>query len=165
MTAPSEEPLVCRCFRISGDKIRKAIKEKELKLVEEVTALTRAGMGCSSCWDDIQEILNGIWGKPPARPAKGKPGLSRTKKRKIVRTLIEEEMDSLFRVNGLVCQLVEVGDDRVLARFTGPTVGTPAPSFLSIKRHLVERMIDLCGRKMQLVEINVLEAQAREQRP
>jgi len=78
--------------------------------------------------------------------------------------VIESEIQSLFDLNQIQMQLVDISGDRVLARFTGSVVGTPAPSFLSIKRHLVKKMSDACGHKMNLIELNVLEAQPRMMR-
>jgi NAD(P)H-nitrite reductase large subunit len=43
--------------------IVKAIKEKNLKTVEEVGEETEAGTVCGQCQDDIQEILDEINGK------------------------------------------------------------------------------------------------------
>jgi hypothetical protein len=53
-----------------------------------------------------------------------------------------------------------VNGDRVLARFYGRGVGSQLASFLSLKRYLVYRMSDAVGHKMNLVELNVLEALA-----
>jgi len=158
MTATSENSLVCRCYRVSEGAIRRAISEHQLRQVEEVTAVTRAGGGCSSCWDDIQAILSSVWGRPLPRDVPDGSGLSSAQKRaRIVRTL-EEDVQGLFDRNGLQMQLVDVAGDRVLARFYGPGVGTPAASFLSLKKYLVRKMSDACGQKMQLIELNVLES-------
>ena len=54
----------------------------------------------------------------------------------------------------------DVSGDRVLARFFGMGVGSQRPSFLALKRYLVQRMTEACGQKMILVELNVLEAMA-----
>jgi hypothetical protein len=39
-------------------------------------------------------------------------------------------------------------------------VGTTAPSFLALKRYVVQKVTEACGHKMNLVELNVLEALA-----
>lgn len=157
--------LICRCYEVPEEAIRKAIREKDLHQVEEVTACTRAGGGCSSCWDDIQEILNSIRGRPLPRHVPDASGLSSAQKRDRVAGVIESELQPLFDRNGLQMQLVDVAGDRVLVRFFGDAVGTPAPSFLAIKRHLVRRMSEACGQKMNLIELNVLESRARPPSP
>jgi NifU-like protein len=152
--------LICRCYVVDEVTIRKAIAEHELKQVEEVTAVTRAGGGCSSCWDDIQAILSGVWGKPLPRDVPDESGLSSAQKRSRIVQALEAEVFPLLDLNRIQMQLVDVMGDRVLARFTGNGVGTTAASFLALKRHVVQKMTEACGVKMNLVELNVLEALA-----
>jgi NifU-like protein len=160
MASLPADNIVCRCYVVAEDVIRKAIADHQLRQVEEVTAVTHAGGGCSSCWDDIQAILNEVWGKPLPRDAADSSGLSSAQKRALVVKALESEVYPLFDLNGLQMQLVDVMGDRVLARFFGRGVGTQAASFLALKRYLVQRMSDVCGQKMNLVELNVLEALA-----
>ena len=152
--------LICRCYVVSEDVIRKAIADHQLRQVEEVTAVTRAGGGCSSCWDDIQAILSEVWGKPLPRDVPDASGLSAAQKRALILKSLETDVTPLFDLNGLQMQLVDVAGDRALARFYGRGVGTQAASFLALKKYLVQRMTEACGQKMHLVELNVLEALA-----
>lgn len=160
MASLPAENIICRCYLVAEDVIRKAIADHQLRQVEEVTALTHAGGGCSSCWDDLQAILNEVWGKPLPRDVPDASGLSSAQKRSIIVKLLETEIFPLFDLNGLQMQLVDVAGDRVLARFFGRGVGTTAASFLALKRRLVQRMSESCGQKMNLIELNVLEALA-----
>src|SRR5207247_390062 len=92
MSSPGEDSLVCRCFVVSEDVIRRAIDEHQLHQVEEVTACTKAGGGCSSCWDDIQAILSEIRGKPLPRNVPDGSGLSSAQKRALIVKTIEENV-------------------------------------------------------------------------
>jgi NifU-like protein len=160
MTSPGDN-IVCRCYVVRENVIRKAIADHQLRLVEEVTAVTRAGGGCSSCWDDIQQILGEIWGKPIPRDVPDASGLSAAQKRARIAEAVERDLQKLFDANGLSMQLVDVSGDRVLVRFYGNAVGTAAPSYLALKRNLVKTMSDACGQKMHLIELNVLESVGR----
>jgi NifU-like protein len=152
--------LICRCYVVDEATVRKAIAEHRLRQVEEVTAVTRAGGGCSSCWDEIQAILSEVWGKPLPRDVPDESGLSSAQKRARIVKVLDQEVLPLFDLNGLQMQLVDVTGDRVLVRFTGNGVGTTAASFLALKRYAVQKMTEACGLKMNLVELNVLEALA-----
>ncbi|CAK7057396.1 MAG: hypothetical protein DELT_01294 [Desulfovibrio sp.] len=56
--APHEESrIVCKCFGVSEEQIRRAIRENSLTTVEEVTDFTKAGGGCGNCLGDIAAIL------------------------------------------------------------------------------------------------------------
>ena len=74
--------------------------------------------------------------------------------------MLDAEIHPLLDLNRIQMQLVDVTGDRVLARFTGNGVGTTAPSFLALKRYVVQKVTEAVGHKMNLVELNVLEALA-----
>jgi NifU-like protein len=160
MASLPADNIICRCYVVAEDVIRKAIADHQLKQVEEVTAVTHAGGGCSSCWDDLQAILSEVWGKPLPRDVPDGSGLSSAQKRALIVKALEADVFPLFDLNGLQMQIADVSGDRVLARFFGRGVGTQAASFLALKRYLVQRMSESCGQKMNLVELNVLEALA-----
>ena len=52
--------LICQCNEIYKSEIVKAIKEKNLKTVDEVGDETTAGTICGQCQDDIQDILDDV---------------------------------------------------------------------------------------------------------
>lgn len=54
--------VVCKCFNVTEDAIKKAIATNNLKTVEEVTRFTKAGGACGNCKPDIQKILDEVNG-------------------------------------------------------------------------------------------------------
>ncbi len=53
-----ETALICTCFGVSEDAIEAAIGGGAANTVDEVSAVTRAGLGCGSCRMLIQEMLD-----------------------------------------------------------------------------------------------------------
>lgn len=49
--------VVCSCFGVTDKKIIRAIRENNLKTVEEVTNFTKAGGGCGKCRPEIEKLL------------------------------------------------------------------------------------------------------------
>ena len=149
------DPLVCRCYQVAQQEILDAIREGDLRTVEDVTAKTNAAGGCSSCYDDVQAILDRVHGgtRTVARLAT----FTDAEKREIVLNVVRDVIEPLYRLNGVQMQILEVRGPRVRAHYSGRTVGTTLPSILALKWLFVKAMSDACGEKMQLVEVNMLD--------
>lgn len=59
----SGERIVCKCFSVTDGKIIRAIKENNLRTVEEVTNYTKAGGGCGKCKPEIEKLIKEFWEK------------------------------------------------------------------------------------------------------
>ena len=55
-----ENDVLCTCYNVSENEVRRVITENGLVSVEEVTNFTKAGGGCGKCRGRIQEILDEI---------------------------------------------------------------------------------------------------------
>ena len=155
---PAEENIICRCFVVTEYVIRQAVRDGKLKHVEQISSCTNAGNGCQSCWPELQDILDQMWNvKRPVEVKDPKESFTVIQKRGLIVRVLHKEMSSLFELNGVKAELVDVKTDRAHIRFTGSVVGTQESSFLSMKRQLVRAMTQACGRPMLLVEVNVLE--------
>jgi NifU-like protein len=92
-----EGRIICNCFGITEGKIRRVIREDNLRTLEDVTNYTKAGGGCGSCIAQIEEILDDELGKKAAAEVEA------PKPRKAVRTnlerinLIQEVLDNEVR--------------------------------------------------------------------
>ena len=149
------DPIICRCYQVTRSEILKAIQEGDIRTVEQVTDVTNAAGGCSSCYDDIREILFELQGGTQRLGRMS--SLSDAERRERVHGVLRDSIEPLYRLNGVQIQLLEVKGPRVFARLAGRTVGTTVPSILTLKWLLVKEISDACGEKMQLVEVNMLD--------
>ncbi|MCC9608398.1 Fe-S cluster assembly protein NifU [Blastopirellula sp. JC732] len=58
-----EGDLVCKCFGIDSAMIEKTVTENKLQSVQDVINFTKAGGGCSSCHEKIEDILETLTSK------------------------------------------------------------------------------------------------------
>lgn len=56
--------LVCRCLGVASFRIVDAARAGGLACVADVTKATRAGSGCGTCHEEIEEILADLRGEP-----------------------------------------------------------------------------------------------------
>ncbi len=58
LVLPSAEgEIVCECFGVTDIEVSRAVKESNLRSVEEITNFTKAGGGCGKCEDKLRAIL------------------------------------------------------------------------------------------------------------
>ena len=55
-------PILCACFRITEEALRRLIEERGCATVEDVAALTGACRGCQTCRPEIEVVLRAVNG-------------------------------------------------------------------------------------------------------
>jgi len=121
-----EEKIICKCFEVSEDKIRKVAIENHLTTVEEITNYTKAGGGCGSCIPDIEAILKDIWSvKPvPERPLVPKK-LTNLQKIALIQDVIEKEIRPHLQADGGDVELIDVEGNKVIIALRAMCVECP----------------------------------------
>lgn len=143
-----EGALVCKCFAIDAVMIEETVRANGLRTVEEVTNYTKAGGGCSSCHEGIEEILgrvlaeqgeafdvNAVARETP-QPRSGLTNLQRIRR---IEELLDEIRPNLQRDHGDV-ELVEVEGRHIYVKMTGACAGCQmaATTLGGIQQHLAE---------------------------
>ena len=57
-----EDELLCTCYNVSENEVRRVVTENRLTTVDEVVNYTKAGGGCGRCIPKIRKILDEING-------------------------------------------------------------------------------------------------------
>ena len=67
-----EAALVCKCHGVDAAIIERAIRDNGLTAVEQVSAQTGAGTGCTTCYERIEDILLRVTSEVAAAEAMGR---------------------------------------------------------------------------------------------
>jgi NifU-like protein len=130
-----EGALVCKCFAVDAVMIEDTIKANNLYTVEDVTNYTKAGGGCSSCHESIEEILTKVLAErgetfdpamtspkaapqPQTVPAAASGGMTNLQRIRRIETVLESIRPQLVADGGDV-ELVEVDGNTVYVNMIG----------------------------------------------
>ena len=148
-----EGAMVCKCFAVDAALIEDVVRANNLTTVEQVTHFTKAGGGCSSCHEGVEEILAKVAGErctapvpevktievisPKAKPAQ--PRLTNFQRMRRIEEVIEAIRPMLQRDHGDI-EIVEVDGRNIYVNLKGACQGC-----------MMEQMT-LAGIQDQLVE-------------
>ncbi len=126
-----EGALICKCFAIDAVLIEDTVRANQLSSVEEVINYTKAGGGCSSCHEGIEEILAKVMAergetfsphtvelKEENKPSK----LTNLQRIKRIETVLDSVRPQLQRDHGDI-ELVDVDGKTIYVNMIGACAG------------------------------------------
>jgi NifU-like protein len=113
--------VVCECFGVTDLEIIRAIRESNLRSVEDITNFTKAGGGCGKCEDRLREILQqtvqAMTAEKATKPAAQR--LTTLQKIKKIEDVIEREILPTLKKDGGGIELIDVDGDIVTVSLRG----------------------------------------------
>ncbi len=142
-----EGQLICKCFAVDAVMIEDTIRANNLSTVQEVTNYTKAGGGCSSCHEGIEEILvkvlaeRGESFKPGAVPEAAAAGMTNLQRIKKIEAVLESVRPQLKRDGGDI-ELLDVDGKTIYVAMTGACAGCQmeALTLQGIQQKLMEEL-------------------------
>jgi NifU-like protein len=148
-----EGALICKCFAVDAVMVEKAIRENGLTTVEDITNYTKAGGGCSSCHEGIEEILDRVLKeepqlaavkpepKPEPQPIAASVGMTNLQRMRRIEEILEEIRPMLQRDHGDV-ELVDIDGKTVYVNMVGACSGCQSASLTlnGIQQKLMEAL-------------------------
>ncbi len=151
-----EGALICKCFAVDAVLIEDTIRANNLTTVEQVAHYTKAGGGCASCHEGIEEILTSVMAEsgqvfdPNAEAAmdvesmpqtliEGTSGMTMLKRIKRIETIIDSIRPQLQRDKGDI-ELVEVMGNTIYVNMIGACAGCQmaAQTLGGVQQRLIE---------------------------
>lgn len=142
-----EGALICRCFGISDNKIRRVILDNGLTTAEQVTNYIKAGGGCGSCLAEIDDLLAdvenerqlGVTVATELHQAKEPKPLTNLQKITLIQQVLESEVKPVLAEDGGGVELFDVEGDRVKVILKG-ACGSCASSTETLKVAIEARL-------------------------
>lgn len=146
-----EGELVCECFGVTDVEIERVVRENNLATIEEVTDYTKAGGGCGSCHEKIQEIIDKVHGRPHIvhrKPAR----LTNIQKIKLIEETLEREIRPSLKQDGGDIELVDVDGNTVFVKLRG-TCATCVASQVTLKHYVESKLHELVTPELVVEEV------------
>jgi NifU-like protein len=144
-----EGALVCKCFAIDAVLIEETIRANNLTSVQDVTNYTKAGGGCSSCHEGIEEILvkvmveRGETFKPGVDKKEGvaTTGMTNLQRIRKIEAVLDAVRPQLKRDGGDI-ELVDVDGKTIYVNMKGACAGCQmeALTLQGIQQKLMEEL-------------------------
>ncbi len=140
----AEGEVVCECFGVTDLEIIRAIRESNLRSVEEITNFTKAGGGCGKCEGALRNLLEQHAGIGVSRPvAKEKPRrMTALQKIKRIEEVLEREIRPGLRKDGGDIELIDVDGDFVSVSLRGACTSC-SKSQTTIKEYVEKKLREL----------------------
>ncbi|MCL7486990.1 MAG: Fe-S cluster assembly protein NifU [Desulfobulbaceae bacterium] len=140
----AEGEVVCECFGVTDLEIIRAIRESDLRSVEEITNFTKAGGGCGKCEDKLREILQqtvqGLEVEP--KRAKKEQRMTTLQKIKKIEEVLEREIKPTLKKDGGDIELIDVDGDFVTVSLRGACAGCQS-SRTTLKVYVEKKLREL----------------------
>jgi NifU-like protein len=118
-----EGRLICKCFDVTEEKIRKVAIENHLTTVDDVTNFTKAGGGCGECVPEIESLLKDIWSiQAPVKPEKPRK-LTNLQKIALIQDVIETEIRPGLQADNGDIELIDIDRHKVIVALRGMCTG------------------------------------------
>ena len=153
----AEGHVVCQCFGVTDQEIKRVARENNLRTAEEITDYTKAGGGCGDCLEDIQALLDDMWTMEPAtQPALPEAGakkpLTNIQKMKLIEQTLEREVRPALKQDGGDIELVDIDGDRVLVSLRG-TCSTCAASQATLSQFVQAKLREFVTDELVVEEV------------
>ncbi len=140
----AEGEVVCDCFGVTDLDVIRAIKESDLRSVEEITNFTKAGGGCGKCEDTLRDILQTTISDVALKPVKLDTPKRMTTLQKIkkIEEVLEREIKPALKKDGGDIELVDVDGDFVMVSLRGACTSC-AKSQTTLKEYVEKKLREL----------------------
>ncbi|HUU27152.1 MAG TPA: Fe-S cluster assembly protein NifU [archaeon] len=147
-----EGKVICICFGVTEEKIKRAIRENKLTTVEQVTQLIKAGSACGGCKEEIAEIIASLAEEVKATPeVTPRKGMTNLQKIQLIKEIIEYEIKPELLQHGGNIELIDVNGNQVIVSLQGACKECHV-SNITIKNLVEPKLKERVSAELEVVE-------------
>jgi len=159
-----EGTLLCKCFGVTENRVRRIASENNLETVEQVTSYIKAGGACGSCLAEIEDVLSEILqGTTTTKVAASiaieqhitstpPTTLTTVQKIKLIEQVLNEEIRPILIADGGNVELFDVSGDRVSIVLQGACGDCPS-STATVKYAIEAKLRDRVSPTLTVEEV------------
>jgi NifU-like protein len=147
-----EGEVVCHCFGVTDKEIEKALRNNDIKTVEELTNTCKAGGGCGNCLSELQKIIDRVSGERAVSAVPEKKPMTTLQKIHLIEDVIDREIRPALRQDGGDLELIDVDGNTVKVRFRGACSGCVV-SAITLKDVVEARLKDNVSDDIRVEEV------------
>lgn len=144
-----KDKLICTCFSVTEKQIIHAIKDNNLKTLDEITNFTKAGGACGHCKGAIQGILD-KYNEP--EKTEEKPKLTKTQKIIKVNNIIESQISAELRKDGGDIELIDIDENKIYVKLKG-CCSKCKNSTMTLKNFVEVTLREVLGEDVEVIDI------------
>ncbi len=147
--------IVCKCFGVTDREIIKAIRENDLKTVDQVTYYTKAGGGCAQCHPKIEAIIAKVreeMAKEGLTPKPEKRKLTNIQKIKLIEETLGREIVPALKADGGDIDLIDVDGSKVYVALRGKCSFCPSSEF-TLKQYVESKLKEFVSEDIVVEEV------------
>lgn len=147
-----KDKIICTCFGVTEKVILSAIKDNNLKTVEEITNFTKAGGACGHCKHSIQEILDKHYHNVVEEEIVVPIGMTKTQKIIKVNNILESQIATELRKDGGDIELVDIDGDKIYVKLKG-CCSRCKNSVMTLKNFVEATLKEAMGDEIEVIEV------------
>jgi NifU-like protein len=121
--AVQEGEIVCKCFGLTDQFLKKVIAANKLHTAEQVTHFTKAGGACGGCIPKITEIIAEVFHEQPKEERKKPEKLTNLRKMQLIQDILEKEIRPQLWADGGDLELIDIDGGVVQIAFRKACAG------------------------------------------
>ena len=143
--------IVCKCFGLTEQFLKKVIAANKLHTAEQVTNFTKAGGGCGGCIPRIKELIAEVLGEKPQEEHKRPEKLTNLRKMQLIQDVLEKEIKPQLWADGGDLELIDIAGNEVQIAFRKACAGCASSGFTA--KFVEQKLRDLVSVDITVEEV------------